>query len=69
MVDSVCTSGRVGKSVKNSNDTIFQLEILAQKMRAKIAEMCKNEQKNAKICKNLQNFANMCKLYKNCVKI
>ena len=27
---------RVGKSVKNSTDTIFLLEILAQKMRAKI---------------------------------
>ena len=27
---------RVGKSVKNSTDTIFELEILAQKMRAKI---------------------------------
>ena len=28
--------GRVGNSVKNSTDTIFELEILAQEMRAKI---------------------------------
>ena len=27
---------RVGKSVKNSTDTIFELEVLAQKTRAKI---------------------------------
>ena len=28
--------GRFGKSVKNSTDTIFELEILAQKTRGKI---------------------------------
>ena len=30
-------AGRVGKSVKNSTDTIFELEIFAKKMRAKYA--------------------------------
>ena len=29
-------AGRVGKSVKNSTDTIFELEILAHKMCSKI---------------------------------
>ena len=29
-------SGRVGKSMKNSTDTIFELEILAHKMGSKI---------------------------------
>ena len=50
--------GRVGKSVKNSTDTIFELEILAQKTHAKICQMCTNEPKNAK---KMQNFAKFCK--------
>ena len=51
--------------MKNSTDTIFELEILAQKMRAKIrinvqklAQKCKNAQNNNKI---LQKCANLCK--------
>ena len=58
--------GRVGKSVKNSTDTIFELEILAKKMHAKICINVQNEQTNAKNCKNLQKFA---KMLKNTTKV
>ena len=43
---------------KNSTDTIFKLEILAQKISAKIHI---NVQKWAQKCKNVQNFAKMLK--------
>ena len=57
-----CYTGmsRVGKSVKNSTDTIFEIEILAQKTCAKIrikrANLSKKMQKFAKIRKILQYF-------------
>ena len=41
---------RVGKGVKNSTDTIFELEILAPKTRA-------NTHKREKICKKTQKCA------------
>ena len=49
---------RDGKSMKNSADTIFELEILAQKTHAKIRI---NVQKFAQKCKNVHNFAKMLK--------
>ena len=54
-------SPRVGKSVKNSIDTIFELEILAQKMRAKIRINVQKFAKNAKLCENKQHFFKMLK--------
>ena len=74
--------GRVGKSVTNSTDKIFELEILAHKIRAKIrinvqkwAKKCKILQKCAKVCKNKQKFAkmrkntiNLCKNAQSCAK-
>ena len=53
---------RVGKSMKNSTDTIFELEILAQKMRAKIhkykfLQKCSKTQQNcAKMHKIVQKI-------------
>ena len=60
---------RVGKSGKNSTDTIFELEILPQKTRAKI---CINVKKFAKQCKNFakmrKNTTKLCKNMQNCAK-
>ena len=59
-------SGRVEKSVKNSTDTIFELEILAQKARAK---MSKNVQKCVKMCKMCKNPTNGAKMRKIVQKV
>ena len=46
--------------MKNSTDTIFELEILAQKTRAKIRIKCaKISKKMQQFAKKLQNFAKM----------
>ena len=61
---------RVGKNVKNNTDTIFELEILAQIMRAKIRinvqKLAKKCKKFAKICKVLQKYS---ETKQNCAKM
>ena len=51
--------------MKNSTDTIFELEILAQKTPAKIRI---NVQKLPKKCKNVQNLQKCSKTQQNCAK-
>ena len=67
---SVKVRVRVGKSVKNSNDKNFKLEILVQKTHAKLRinmqKFAKIMQKFAKCCKNAQEHNN---IVQNCAKV
>ena len=62
-------TSRFGKSMKNCTVTIFELEILAQKMRAKIRINMQKRAKNAKFCKNVQHVQHFAKMLKNSTKL